>query len=179
MSWARVSGAGFPRDGVKSGFVAIRYKQRNAFAREGKRDAPSNAGRSAGHQRALAPQVLHCEPWCEPWSRSPIKAQILPRCPYRDGKHPPRHAEQSTNSAAVCGFQLRQRGRQGKHTLDRCLNGGRPCWCRLDRASWSSWIKFLCCEFFMLIPFGDGGFGGPDGFGHGQVWIGCAWRDDG
>ena len=39
--------------------------------------------------------------------------------------------------------------------------------------------KFLCCEFFMLIPFVDGGFGCPDGFGHGQFWIGCAWRDDG
>jgi hypothetical protein len=46
-------------DGIKSGFVAIRYKQRYAFARERKCDAPSDAGRGAGHQRALAPQVLH------------------------------------------------------------------------------------------------------------------------
>ncbi len=31
----------------------------------------------------------------------------------------------------------------------------------------------------MLVPVVDGGFGGSDGFGHGQFWIGCAWRDDG
>ena len=31
----------------------------------------------------------------------------------------------------------------------------------------------------MLVPFVDGGFGGPDGFGHGQFRIGRTWRDDG
>ena len=62
--------------------------------------------------------------------------------------------------------------------LGRPRKVARPNLVRLAPPS-SSWIKFLCCEFFMLIPFGDGGFGGPDGFGHGQVWIGCAWRDDG
>jgi hypothetical protein len=28
-------------------------------------------------------------------------------------------------------------------------------------------FMFSCCEFFMLVPFVDGGFGGPDGFGDG------------
>src|SRR5258708_13023602 len=31
----------------------------------------------------------------------------------------------------------------------------------------------------MLVPVVDGGFGGSDGFGHGQFWVGCARRDDG
>ena len=31
----------------------------------------------------------------------------------------------------------------------------------------------------MLVPFVDGGFGGPDGFGDWQFEIGCAGRDDG
>src|SRR5450759_1080919 len=31
----------------------------------------------------------------------------------------------------------------------------------------------------MLVPFVDGGFCGPDCFGHGPFRIGRAWRDDG
>ena len=38
---------------------------------------------------------------------------------------------------------------------------------------------FMLRVFDVDTIFGDGGFGGPDGFGHRQVWIGCAWRDDG
>ena len=30
----------------------------------------------------------------------------------------------------------------------------------------------------MLVPVVDGVFGSPNGFGHGQLWIGGGWRDD-